>query len=208
MKLPVRSAWIVIGFLTLAVVLVLPFLHALLVEREARRLLEEAQQFEIGKPADAKVREFRSRYSGFIYSENCEAGTCFTTFLFPNTWLHAVWRAPRTDFLVSFATANGIATSLTLTFGSGNDMWTRTMATTRILSHSDWKTGTEPPLDIGMRVADGRPHRVIVTVLPKASPDERARSFGFDLHCLAQVRGCRNAQEMLPTIDWGQPSAL
>jgi hypothetical protein len=165
----------------------------------ARQLVSRGAGLRVGSAGLQDIKGIAERF-GVKPGPDCTAARCSLRVLIDNARLPGWWRGPETALAASFSIENGILVE------EGFALWTVGLNTpyAEVREKAHWRELPEP-VDVDKKwISDNPKWRVIVNLTPAAPPDLKRRYLSFNFWCLAKWHGCRNAQEMLPAVDWNK----
>jgi hypothetical protein len=171
----------------------------------AEAFLAGATALQLRSATLQQVQRLSVTYGGHIEPTTCDPQGCAYTFRFDNGWLHRLRLAP--------------LTLLTCTLGlAGNTLVYRRVFLTTTGKGLDsgafvqeWVSYPEG-LQVFKKSFDVRPQflgesaeikwRVHVNLTADATTEQHRIAYGLNLRCLSRIGGCRDAQQLLPSIVW------
>jgi hypothetical protein len=166
----------------------------------ARELVSESAALRIGGAGLKDVQAIAERF-GVRAGPDCTPAHCSIGVWVENAQLPSWWRGPGTTFAAGFRVDNGMLVE------KGFSLWTGVgpnAPSVEVTERAHWRELAEP-VDVGKKyTADEPKYALIISLTPAAPPDVRKRYLSFNFWCLAKFHGCKDAGEMLPTVDWNK----
>ena len=160
-------------------------------------LLEQTGTLKIGASTFDDAHKIALRVNA-IPSEVCTSNDCGWYVHIDNSILPGLWRGPVTDFLVSFQVKDSIVINRIYRYRIGNGM---NSSSIEINEHADSR-GCLEPICISRQTKENNPYyRTSVFMTPAVSMEYRKRYLSFNMNCMWKFRGCKNALDLLPTIN-------
>jgi len=164
----------------------------------ARHLLSKIDALQVGESSFEEAKRV-GMVLGSQGNDPCLPADCYWTFTVDNFSIPAMWRGEGTRFIAGFRVQNSVVSEqrFMLQIGTGFDAQTAEF----------WERETWPNFPkqfiVGTQTTPTRPHfRSYVNLTPATHADIRERYLSFNLNCFWKYRGCRDAKELLPTVDW------
>jgi len=161
--------------------------------------LRDAVALQVRVGTFEQVRNLAERYGGNPTSSECSAPSCAYSFEFKNTWLRILGLAPSTRLTCTLRVREGILDLRECLFISGN--------TSASFAASIWEMphlpqGVPEPFHVSRQWSGAR-WRVYVQLTPEATSEQRRIAYSLNLDCLSRIGGCEDAQQLLPSVTWG-----
>jgi hypothetical protein len=189
------------AFIGLTVVLAAGTVVGVRLSRPARRahdLLAESTTLQIGRSGLSDVEAVAGRF-GITPGNDCTPEDCQLVVTIDNSPLPSWWRRSGATFGTSFVVEKGVLVEreYAMAIGVGPN---RPFAEVREREH--WRERPEP-VDVQVSSDEADPKwRAIVHLTTAASPEVRNRYLSFNLKCLSKFGGCKDAHQLLPTVEW------
>ena len=171
--------------------LFLPYLRA-------RSALSRISALQVGSSSFEEAKRVGKRL-GSQGNDPCTPLDCYWTFTIDNFEFPTVWRGDGARFIAGFRVQNSVVSEQRFMFqiGTGFNAQTATF----------WERESWPHYPkqfiVGTETSSLYPHfRSYVNLTPATPADVRDRYLSFNLNCLWKYHGCKDAEELLPTIDW------
>jgi hypothetical protein len=173
--------------------------------RDSQVVLEQIQQVQVGKTSMEGLKQIIAQ-RGFPGNAKilCFPDDCTYTFLAMNKTLHFLHLAPHSYLLTNIVVRNGVVTAIVLNSASGD--YGNLASLNFVQSFSDspeyypFRCGQERCIK-RLNATDGSPWRIYVALLPSVPVAERNRLLSLNTSCLSRIGGCKNARDLLPTIE-------
>jgi hypothetical protein len=168
----------------------------------ARNLLSQVSTLQVGSSSFEDAERVGKRL-GSPGNDPCLPVDCYWTFSIDNFKVPTAWRGEGTRFVAGFRVQNSVVTEQRFMFQIGTGFNPQTA--------EFWERQTWPHYPkqfiVGTQTTENNPHyRSYVKLTPAASADVRKRYLSFNFSCLWKYGGCKDAQELLPTVDWKSAS--
>lgn len=164
----------------------------------AHELLAQSMTLQVGRSGFGDVQTVARRF-GITPGNDCTLDDCQLVVTVDNSLLPNWWRRSGATFGASFLVEKGILVEreYALAIGVGPN---RPFAEVREREH--WRE-TPEPVDVQTSSNDADPKwRATVHLTTAAPPEVRNRYLSFDLKCLSRFGGCKDAEQLLPTVEW------
>lgn len=163
--------------------------YAIHVRNSARALIDGASQIRSLSDAEQQAANWRRVSRGYDeYQSNDRTKRGYRLEL-NNGFLSTLHLVPSTGVQVQVTTASGQLQGLLIgMYTNESSVWVQ-----EEFSQSSSRIQSE-------RNPSGTPTKTVVILGPNADDSTRARAFAFDANCLVKLAGCKNANEMLPSI--------
>lgn len=166
----------------------------------ARTLLSETTSLQVGRSGLTDVQRLASHFGG-APDADCTAAHCAIAIKVDNSEFPEWWRGPGTTFVVGLSVENGILVAKAFSLWSGvgpNGSFVE------VSEKEHWREIPEPVFVQTQATTDDPRWRAIVNLTPAAPPKVRERYLSFNLRCLSKFHGCKDAQDLLPTVTWNK----
>ncbi len=173
---------------------------------KAEAFLKEATALQLRLTTVEQIEQLSARYEGRIEPGTCDPHGCAYFFSFDNGWLHRLRLAPytqitctlgATDSALVYRRVDLVTRNKSLDFGAFVDEW---------LTYPKGLQFLSKPFDVRLQpkgvLANVR-WRVHVNLTADATPEQHRIAYSLNLRCLTKIGGCEDAQEMLPSVTWG-----
>jgi len=164
----------------------------------ARSLLSQVSALQVGGSSFDEAKRVGRRL-GSEGNDPCSPLDCYWTFSVDNFKVPELWRGEGVRFIAGVRVQNSVVAEqrFMLQLGTGVNAQTAQF----------WEREAWPHLPnqfyVGGETTPVRPHfRSNVFLTPATPAGVRNRYLSFNLNCFWKYRGCRDAGELLPTIDW------
>lgn len=164
----------------------------------ARSLLSQISVLQVGSSSFDEAKRVGRRL-GSQGNDPCTPLDCSWTFSVDDFKFLTVWRGEGVRFIAGFRVQNSVVSEQRFMFqiGTGVNAQTATF----------WERETWPHYPkqfiVGTETSSVYPHfRSYVNLTPATPPDVRGRYLSFNFNCFWKYHGCKDARELLPTIDW------
>jgi hypothetical protein len=164
----------------------------------ARNLLSQISALQVGRSNYLDSQQVGKRL-GSLGNDLCIPADCYWTFSVDNFKIPILWRGEGVRFIGGFRVQSSVVTEqrFMLQIGTGFDAQTATF----------WERENWPHYPkqffVNVETTPDHPHfRSYVNLTPATPADLRDRYLSFNLNCLWKYHGCKDAEELLPTIDW------
>jgi len=196
---PTKSRLIAsLGFIVICIGIVgFFFLH--FPELKAKYFLSELNSLQVGKSTfqDAQGVALRIHATQGIA---CGPNACTWVARISNLNLPERWRRTELTLVVGFE----IRDSILVEKGAGLQFGTGTSVSfVHVDEKEHWRSASTEPVSVETQYTSDDPHyRAFVRMTPAASESDRKRYLSLNLHCLSKYGGCKDAAELLPTVEW------
>jgi hypothetical protein len=170
-------------------------------EREADRVIGTLRMVQLGKtPVEEVIRTVPSRWvTGTVKDSRSSYQTSLT-----NEFLRRLKLAPIAGVIVNIGADKGIIDEMQIFWEVGESGNTADVRFFQVANH-------EP--ECGRKVCvkrrngqNGQPWSIQIDASPSVSSAERNKFLDFSTSCLSRIGGCKDARELLPTLDTQQHS--
>jgi len=164
----------------------------------ARDLRSQIAALQVGRSSFEEAKRVGNRL-GSEGNDPCSPVDCYWTFAIDNFEFPSVWRGEGARFIAGFRVQNSVVSEQRFMFQIGTGFKAQTA--------DFWERETWPHYPkqfvVGTETSSDYPHfRSYVNLTPATPADVRERYLSFNLNCLWKYQGCKDAEELLPTIDW------
>jgi hypothetical protein len=177
-----------------------------LLRQRAKQLLENSLSIQVGRSSFAEVEQLGRRIHAKANGE-CTPVSCQLRAAVTNEALPRMWRKSLTLFSVTLVVKNGLLAERNYSYIV--DSATKQSFVTLSEARHEGKEGAVDPRQypiVNRQWGGGvEKWRLWVAIGPNSSEKERMSFLDFDFRCLSRYHGCRDAQELLPSYDWGKP---
>lgn len=171
----------------------------------AKAFLREASALQLRVSTLTQVQQLVSRYGGLAEPGTCDLRGCSYFFSFDNGWLRRLHLAPQTRFSCTLGVSGGVLDYRRVFLTSGN---TSAVFGAFVEEQLSPPKGISEPFYISRQwEKSGERWRVHVAVTPDATAEERRIAYALNLNCLSKLGGCKDAQQLLPSVTWGGASS-
>jgi hypothetical protein len=164
----------------------------------ANSLLADLQQLQVGSGNSQQVRDFIKKHDLRSSQESpawsADSGVFGTGF--DNSLLVRFHLAPPTGLGVALKVENEAIRYILVDYYVA----CRGSMTSGVHIGQFPESPGEPPFEISVYPAGGKPPNIGIKITSAASPQQRANAFGLDLRCLTRLGGCAGASELLPSV--------
>ena len=166
----------------------------------ARSLLSQVSALQVGRSSFEEAKQVGQRL-GSQGNDPCSALDCYWTFVVDNFKVPELWRGEGVRFIAGFRVQDSVVSEQRFMFQIGTGFNAQTA--------DFWERGSWPRFPkqfiVGTQTSPSFPHfRSYVNLTPATPADLRSRYLSFDLSCFWKYHGCRDAEELLPTVNWEQ----
>ncbi len=164
----------------------------------ARSLRSEIAALQVGRSSFEEAKRVGNRL-GSQGNDPCSPVDCYWTFTTDNFEFPNLWRGEGARFIAGFRVQDSVVSEQRFMFQIGTGFKAQTA--------EFWERETWPHYPkqfmVGTETSSDYPHfRSYVNLTPATPADVRERYLSFNLNCLWKYQGCKDAEELLPTIDW------
>jgi hypothetical protein len=171
------------------------------IRKRAEEFLREASALRLRVTTAKQIEELVGRYGGHVEPSTCSSRGCGYFFSFDNGWLHRLHLAPRTSFTCTLAVSDGVLDYRRVFLTSGN---TSAVFGAFIDERLSSPPGIPEPFHASLQTeGSGARWRVHVDMTADATSEQHKMAYAVNLGCLSKLGGCSDAQELLPSVDWG-----
>ena len=164
----------------------------------ARSVLSQVSALQVGKSGFLDAQHIASQI-GATSSDFCSPAYCSWGIRIDNLALPEQWRGPGAAFMARFQVRNSLVTEQGFMFQIGDG---ENAQTAEFDEQDNWPNFPKQFI-VGTQTTDNNPHyRSFVKLTPALPADVRQRYLSFDFNCLWKYGRCKNAQELLPTVEW------
>jgi hypothetical protein len=197
-----RTVWIGLLVALAAVVVagVVLGLYLLRPVSRARELFFESARLRVGRAGLKDVERIATRF-GTPLGRDCTTADCFLAIMVDNGRLPDWWRGPGTTFGASFLIEGGalVREAFLIRTGVGPNA-----PFVRVTEGKHLRELPEP-VSVGRgSTSEDLAWRLIIDLTPEAPLEVKERYLSANFWCLAKFHGCKDAGEMLPTVDWNK----
>jgi hypothetical protein len=191
----VLSLFLALFLITIALCSGIVYWRTLHNKHSAEAALSDARMLIVGVSAFADAQRLSDQYDRYLKHspQSCNQNQCDLFFSFDNKWLNATKLAPGTLFTISIAVKDDKVRCVALLMSNdrGGKVYVEQFPSgARISAYQiEGKIQTVPPWHSDL---------IAVRFTPDASSVQKDSALGLNLDCLAKLRGCRDAEEMLP----------
>jgi len=164
----------------------------------ARNLRSQIAALQVGKSGFEQAKHVGMAL-GSQGNDPCLPTDCYWTFEVDNFKLPAAWRGEGIRFVAGFRVQDSIVSEqhFVLQIGTGINAQTADF----------WERETWPHFPkqfiVGTQSSQTFPHfRSYVNLTPATPAHVRERYLSINFNCLWKYQGCKDAEELLPTIEW------
>jgi hypothetical protein len=179
--------------------------RTILTRVSADAFLRQATSLPLHVATMTQVQAVVMRYGGHPESSACSSKECEYFFSFDNDWLYRLHLAPHARLTCTLGVYDGILAYRRVFLTSGN---TSAVYGAFIEEQTSLPKGVPEPFSVSRQWggAAGDRWRVHVEMTADATADQHRIAYGLNLKCLSKLGGCRDAQQLLPTVGWGGSS--
>jgi hypothetical protein len=168
--------------------------------RHARAFLQDASSLRLRVTTSDEVGQLALRFGGRTESSTCGWDGCSYFFSFDNRWLRRLRLAPYVTFTCTLGIADGVLKYRRMILSSGN---TSASSGAFIEERLSPIGGITQPFYIARQwEGSGKRWRVHVELTPEATVEEHKMAYALNLTCLSRIGGCKDAQQLLPSLSW------
>lgn len=181
--------------------------RTILTRVSADAFLRQATSLPLHIATMTQVQAVVMRYGGHPESSACSTKECEYFFSFDNDWLYRLHLAPHTRLTCTLGVSDGILAYRRVFLTSGN---TSAVSGAFIEEQTSLPKGVPEPFSVSRQwEGSGERWRVHVEMTADATADQHRIAYGLNLKCLSKLGGCRDAQQLLPTVGWDDtPSTI
>ena len=177
--------------------------YAIHLRHSALSLIASAEQVRTPEDAERQIAVWRQQW-GSHYSTSVEDSEQIDKVELENRVLSFLHLVPGTVLSLQVLTRDGVPRMMVLLMYTGMPPYDSGVSIQQDFSSTlsaRFSVGNSPNFYVeARRESSGRPFKAIVKFATNATESERKKAFALNVNCLVRLGGCKNAEDILPTV--------
>ena len=175
----------------------------------SRYLFQKLEPLQVGHSTFEDAQRLAAKMGAKPYIP-CDRSYCFWSVVINNAQLPQWWRGSGVTFVITFDVKDSVVVNKGAGYDIGVDPHGVTPSEVRVGVQESWtRLMSEPATQKGWRISYFEKHghrenistRFDVHMTPRSSAEDWRRYTAFNYSCFWKYKGCRDARDLLPTVD-------